>query len=895
MDLKQNRILALYQEWLKYLTQSNNDKALIASNLKRLSYVVQANPNKEANILYINALQKYYEDNKKSSSADLIILQMVNFHYNNFDYKVKNGKSNYQIADSLCDIGLKTSKDSNSIQFFQSIKSIIRSPSLNIEQEKIIPSKEFSKFLVSYSNLNQLYFKLYKVPFTGLKDIILPSIPLKNDQLSKFKLVKSWSDSWTNPVDFKAHSVELKIDPLELGRYYIVASNKEKIDESSSQKGGFFLVSNLATFQFHDLGNQSNVVVVDRTKGNPISEAKVIFFSNQRIRYDQPPKIEINSTKTTNADGKVEISTKEYLQYYVTKGKDIYTDDIGVSESYENHESEYTSLHYFLDRSIYRPGQTVYFKILAVNSGGQLVYPKIAPNKTFEISLKNANYQEVSSISVKTNSFGSASGSFVLPKSGLNGGYTLESKQGSQYFQVDEYKRPNFEVTFDTLKKAYKLNDEIEVKGKVQSYNGIALESNIKYRINRQNYFPWFLRWYSWRPELNSNEQIDFGSTRSNEKGEFTIKFKAKESKDEHSKNTIQQFNIEVDATDLNQETHSNTQSISLSNKQIFINSDLKPYINPNQDSINIEVKNISGVNLEASIKLKIYSLKSPKKYLRKRLWAQPDILRFEKNEFVKLFPYDVFTNEDQMENWPDGKLVFEKSFNNVYNTRIPIADFKLNEGSYKFEIEASEKNGNKDTLKQFTTVISEKSKFNSINPEVTYSANRIEPNSSLLINFLAINEPYNIYYRLNSRFVKSKNWNKVSNLNSITYKVKDEDRGGLDFRGICILKNRVYNFSKRIEVPWSNKELKIESLSFRDKLLPGQNEEWTFKISDRSNSKDKVELLASMYDQSLDQILMHQWNFNILPSNYSNIDFYTNSISTFPWNELKYYESRYG
>lgn len=889
MDSLKNHVLLLYQTWLKHLQGHKNEKAFINANLKRLQYEFQIYNNESATEQYYNALKEFYHSYDYSSNSEFILVDLIKLVYNSSDFKIYKNKNNFQIVDSLCNQGLKFAKDSQCIQYMNGAKSQIRVKTLTIEQEKIIPSKEYSKIKLSFSNLNTLYFKLYKVPFTGLKDLQLPFSEIKKSQLTQFNLLKTWKEEWKNIDDFKQHSIELKIDPLELGRYYIVASNNVDIDLSEVKSAGFFLVSNIATFQIADAGKASEIIVVDRKKGNPIAKANVFCFQAKRENYAEPAKLLLKEKKITDKNGIVNIASNEFLQYYVTNGKDIYTDESGIAQAYGFRESEYYEYSFYLDRSIYRPGQTVYFKAYAIQRTQSNSYPNILTNKAFTVTLRNSNYQEIGSLKLKTNEFGTAHGSFVLPKTGLNGTFQLETSHGSHGFQVEDYKRPGFEIVFDTLNKSYSLNDEVEIKGKVISYNKIPLAAKLKYTVQRQNFFPWMDYSFKGISSFENLIQIDNGSIESNDKGEFSIKFKAKESSDIQLKKSIQQFAIKVDATDQNQETQSNTFQLQLSHKKLYIQSDLKPFVGNSKDSFHINVKNIAGNNVQASLHIRVSELESPNRYLKKRLWEAPDIQLYSYKEFNKYFPNDVFANEDEIKNWKESKLIFEKSYPSGVEFDQKLAEMNLKDGFYSIWILAKDSYGNEDSLNLFTNSAELNSHFNATQPSLYCASNSVEPGETVDYFPMVIHQDYFFYYRLSSKASSMSSWQHVEKLSPLHYKIKEEDRGGIVFSGIGIFQNRVYEFNHSLEIPWSNKKLQIESKSFRDKLLPGQNEEWTFKITNSQKSKEKFEVLASMYDQSLDQILAHQWNFDIFPRYYNRYSFQHNTVAVFSWNNINY------
>lgn len=877
-DVNKHPVMELYQKWLTHLVAIKKEKALTLANLNRLQYSISISRNPDKYKNYGNALNTYFEENKKFPTSGLILQHLISYKlsHNHED------QNQYITIDSLCNYGIENYKDSLFLNYYNFIKQEIRKVSLHCISESATPAKEYSKILVKFRNIDEVLFKIYKIPFSGIKDIQREEEIKNLKSLEKHKILKSWVENWKTPADFMEHSIEIKIDPLDVGKYLIVAMRNQKSSDQIGLAYSYFFVTNLSSFQYQN-PSESKVFVVDRKSGQAIKDAQVSFFKHKYHRYDQAQELEVIATKKTNAEGFVSCpKSPEYLQYLITKSKDQYYDNAGINHYYNENEHSYTVNHFFTDRSLYRPGQTVYFKFLSVTNNSNGSYPKLNTNKQFLVRLRNANYQEVGQIKVKTNEFGSSSGSFILPKSGLTGNFQIETEYGGASIQVDEYKRPNFEVKFDSIKQTYKLGDQVKIAGKALTYNGIPVESaKVKYRIKRESFqFPWYRRWM-FIPHTGE-ELITSGTTTTNSDGEFTIDFKAE--KKLNSEINSFTFSIEVDITDLNQETQTGTNTITLSDKKLFINYNSKEIVNLDLDSLVIKSVNIAGNPVEAKLKLSIYALKSPDKNLRERFWPSPDIQKYTESEFKKYFPYDVYKNEDKAENFPVLKKVFEKEISNSSLWILKNSELKLKSGSYKIEISASDKNNNLDTIIAYSSMLESKSSFKYFKPAILPSPESLEPGANLNITHLANFESYKVYYFLESFKNKKSAWLSVNKANMLSYKIAEEDRGGMAYGGICILNNRYYRFNQQTEIPWSNKQLNIESVSFRDKLLPGQEETWTFKLKDKFNTKEKYEMLASLYDQSLDQILPHSWNLGIMPQFYNRSSLNSSSIHISNW-----------
>ncbi|MCC6817258.1 MAG: hypothetical protein IT267_12655 [Saprospiraceae bacterium] len=878
-DLHKHSVFSIYSNWLKYLKLKEQSNALVVANLKRLEYAYHYSDNKNKLEHYITSLEDYYKSLIHHPSGEIVLrkLMVVKMQF------TEEANQNFVEIDSLCDTGIKMYKDSVTINFLSGIKNELRRPELSCIQESAILPKEYSKFLLQYKNLNEIYLRIYKVPLIGINDLNIHFEQLDETILKKFILIKSWKDDWQSPVDFKMHSVELAINPLTTGRYFILASDSKNLENASVKSGSIFFVTNLAGFQYSNK-NVSKIFVVDRKKGTPIKGAKVHFFKQNYDLYDQKNNYVSVATEITNKEGSVVAQSSNYnLQYYLSKGNDHFYENSSVNRVYSNGSNIYKQDYFFTDRAIYRPGQTIYFKLLSLNQNSNGTYPNLNKKKDIEVSLRNANYQEIGKLNLRTNNFGSASGSFVLPITGLNGAFQITTNHGGASIQVEEYKRPNFEIVFDTLTETYKLGDQIQLKGTVKTFNGIPIKSDkIKYKVKLYlNEFP-FYRYSYFNQE--PPQIIESGNTNSNEKGEFSISFDTKPSLSNNDSNLSYTFAIEVEATDLNQETQSGETRLNLSPKDLFIQSNGGKLIDLNTDYLTVKTTNFINQLVRCDLNVSIYTLKAPDRVYKSRLWSKPDIQKFTEDEFRKLFPDDLYMNEDLPENWKTEKLVFNKEYKNESELTLNLKKLGLLPSDCKIIIVAKDEKDNQDTLTIYTTLINEKSISLIHQPSVFLNSSKTQPEEELRILHFKTELPYYVYYSLHSLQNEKTGWLNVSKQSVVSYKVLENDRGGIQYKGICHLNNRRYSFIQTAEVPWNNKILSIESVSFRDKVLPGDKEKWAFKIKDSINSSEKYEVLASMYDQSLDQIKSNPWNFNILPVLYSNVNLSSQAITTNYW-----------
>lgn len=360
----------------------------------------------------------------------------------------------------------------------------------------------------------------------------------------------------------------------------------------------------------------------------------------------------------------------------------------------------------YLDRAIYRPGQNVFFKaVLTQGTNGEI---KVLPNLLVKINVDDPNSNTIKTIELKTNEFGSISGEFTIPKNGLTGDYRIDIDEPDNYendsyyneikkthpiwdedgidtdyftFKVEEYKRPKFEVSFDKTNKSYKLNELVAISGKAKSYNGSTISNaTVNYTINRIDYNKFKNRYSN-----DTTEQI-ISSTKTDDKGNFTIEFNAITDKNHTtSDKIIYQYNIVANVTDISGETQSGSTSLKVGNQSTIlylkidkkIRTDKKAILTFSSTNLNQEFKPVNG-------EIKIYFLNPFSNKFIPREFSVPELPTISREEFEKLFPYEIY-NHDLDKNLQE-KLIYTKKVSTLKDKSLAL-DFIKNYKSGKYKV----------------------------------------------------------------------------------------------------------------------------------------------------------------------------------------------------------------
>lgn len=787
-------------------------------------------------------------------------------------------------AMELCDAIIAHFPNSVAAEKSKALKAQILMTTLNITIENLLPTQQNALALIQYTNINELNFNIYKLTKSQLETF--NNTHREEDQIKFIKSLKAnnaWTSTLKNELDYQRHSTEIVIPKLDNGHYLVVASPKTVSEGNFAFKT--IQVTNIA------LVNKSNkdkefFQVINRTNGQPLVGAKVLL--NYQESYNSS---KISKTETTDKNGEISITKTKNRLYNLNievqhLAEVAHFNNYYVNTYYGNDDEKETDFNAFLftDRSIYRPGQLVYFKgILMKTDGGK---SEVIANQNVDAILYDVNYQEIKTLELKTNEYGSIAGEFILPSNGLTGQFNIQLETDNfdlysvTYFSVEEYKRPKFETKFNPVTETFKVNDSVTVKGTALAYAGSNItNAKVVYRVHRNVQYP---SWYFWRrPWFNSEPQeITFGESTTNDKGEFEITFKAIPDDSVDKKGLpIFSYEITADVTDINGETRSANTTVNVGYHAMTasILVDAKIDKNKKDPKLSIDTKNLNGEFVPAKGSVKIYKLQAPSMVLRPRPWSAPDYQVMTKEEFKNLFPNEAYDNEHNPDTWEKGQLVFDKNFDTETSKTLDLGNIKKwDSGQYIIVLESKDKFDQlvKDETK--TVLFSDEDKTLADNAlfSVTTNKSSFQPNENVVLTFgsSAENMTVTVDVEKDQKVINTYIIPLSNNKKSISIPVTKDDVGGFAVHYSYAVFNSFQAGTETISVPYPSTDLEIETLTFRDKLQPGTDETWRFKIKGPKGDKVSAELLASMYDASLDQFQPHTWSFNPIqkPAYYS-------------------------
>ena len=671
---------------------------------------------------------------------------------------------------------------------------------------------------------------------------------------------KDFSRNYYGRPDYEEVKDSIEIGGnLPLGAYLMeVTSDNTGI----APQRELFYVSNLAVMIQQLPDDKHRYVVVNATDGQPIAGAKIELYDQ---RYDFKTKKDkrlVHARLTTdengeayfkNVDGEVLISTNNDK---FTPARDIY---LSRTRYYEKKDNE-TKYQVYTDRALYRPGQKVHASAISYTVKKGL--DASVPGKSMELKfvLSDANWKQVAEQKVTTDEYGTASVDFELPKEGKTGQYSISvNGTASEYFRVEEYKRPTFEITFPKVNEKYTWGDTVVVKASAKTYAGVPVQgAKVEYQVTRRNQLWWW-------GAGSAGQLVKTDSCVTREDGTFDVEIPLEASlsgKDETDMSNFMRiarfFNFEVSAivTDISGESHEGVMSLPLGTKPTILTVNLPKRIETDSlKTVTFAYRNASGMPISSRLKYRI-----------------------DKGE------------------WKDAEA----------NAPVSIKEYASSASSslvWKSGVHQLEAICGTDTLQQKFTLFSMKD-THPVEPttEWYYQTAKTFPRDGKPV-YIQVGSSENgahIVYSIiaGNKLLEKGAWELGDSIVTLPFTYKEEYASGIVLNYSFVKQGKCYTRMMSIARPLPEKKLNIAWKTFRNRLTPGQKEEWTLKITTPDGKPAKAQLMSVLYDKSLDQIAPHFWNFSLgfyqsLPDCYweDNLTFrslYLNGV--YP---TKYYDER--
>lgn len=837
----------LYEKLLDFDLKNNYTKAYYDNRISQLGYITDKNYDD------YSKLAEECPDNELVAKIKIRQIEYLTY------------KRDYVEAKRLCDVTMSLLEKNHPLyKQCEEFLTTLTKKSVAVQLNSVCVSGQTIPVGLTYRNTTEAKYKLYKVSSNEFVSLSQLDNEKLIDALLGKELVTESTVNLPYETDYDEHSTLIALPALHYGIYYLVFSNNNSFDDKENLIFVPFQVSDLAFFNL-ETDDCLNLYVVNRETGQPMNNVRAHFsernYSYKTKSYERKDMGESVSDKNGYIAAPITKNNRYFIDLY--HGEDTLM-STGLFDFYKNHVNPNISIQsrIFTDRAIYRPGQTVQFSCIVFRGNSKI--SEVVPDYETYICFEDPNMQTIDTLRLTTDEYGMISGSFTIPTDRVNDYYYLIGEHNSMYVQVEEYKRPTFEVTFESPEKEYKIGDSVTVSGKVAALSGFGLDNvEFKYQIVRKTYFPF--RFWDWAPYYVDDETISLGESTTAVDGTFNISFELKPSSDVSVVN-IPQYNYEIEVTATNKQGETqrgsfrivatyNKYNISLSNNDETIDiNDL--------NNLMVNVTNVNGKPASTKVEYKIFRINDIDKYPR-------DLGDFDRKILSDVLLKVYFPKFDYYSKENITKDIVYQGVIDVNGEVQLLQDKKLTPAQYIVELRSAD-----DTLSAFSVkyvVYDVKSKKMPYKTMCWTTIDKISAQPGETINYYVGSSEKNVsalvMVKNGKKILKSERINLNNGINKFSYKVKEEDRGRLDFQVALVRYNTEMRHIDYVVVPFDNMMLDLTLNTKRNKVLPGSEETWSVTVKDYKGKPMKVPVFAVMYDAALDNLASLNWSFNTLPS----------------------------
>ncbi len=871
------KAIRLYQDLIRFHQADDDRSALLDADLLRLAFGNNKAFGEEKTARYKAALKRFSD---KFADHEISARAM-------FDWaSAVHSEGDWVEARRIAQQGLARFPDSVGGRRCYNLIQQIQARSSQVSTERVW-NQPLPTIDVRYRNVTKVYFRAVKFDFEGYVKSNRWGPEQFDDNQRKALLaqppVKVWSADLPATEDFQER-VQPLAAPADLppGSYYLIASHNEPFNDTDNQVSfAEFWVSDLALVVRVRQGE--GVVegfVLNAVSGEPLAGATVRAWhrgNNNQIFAIDPTKTDQNGL--FRFDG----TNRNAMIFHAAHG-DQALSSINYFYSYRNNNTvrPYERTVFFTDRSLYRPGQTIHYKGICLAVDHKADNYKTIPGRNLTVIFADVNGKEIERISHRTNDYGSFNGSVTAPRDRLMGRMSIRvdgEPSGAAQVSVEEYKRPKFQVSLDAPKEAARLNGEVKLQGKATAYTGATIDgAKVRWRVVRQVRYPVWWYWRCWwmPPQPGANQEIAHGTAMTAANGTFDVQFTARPdlSVAEESEPTFN-YTIYADVVDTTGETRSAQRSVNVGYTALAATlsadewqTDEKPV------EISVRTTTLDGEGQAAKGVLKVYKLKQPDKVERGPL-AGRDYPAYRGGKMSLADPPKP--DPSNPNSWPLGEVVFEEA-DTTDAAGNAKAFVKLPAGIYRAKLEIKDRFGQSITAELPLQVLDpDAGKLNLKLPNLVASPpSTLEPGQEFLAVWGSGYDSARAFVEIEHRGKLLQSFWTEPGATQWTVKqpIDQSMRGGFTFRTTMVRENRAYLHAEHVDVPWSNKNLTLKWEHFVSKLEPAQKETWTAIISGPDARQAAAEMVAALYDASLDAYLPHNWpaGFGVFRSDRSNL-----------------------
>ncbi|MGE5682030.1 MAG: alpha-2-macroglobulin family protein [Bacillota bacterium] len=855
------------------LNTNSSKKSLAQIDVMRLNYIHGICSREDKDSLSLSTLKKSALRSQDINESAVYWLKLSeNYKIFSDDNTLSGTKSFVLNAMAICDSMLKVNLVPDEAIKFKILKNKILEKSLSFNCQQIVAAEKPFGVLFDHQNVDTVFLSI--IPMNSENKKLLEKNTDKIDSIySMLKDVTSFTSVLRSSKDYLGHTTEVTLPKLKAGSYMLLASDNKKYEcNSGIVSHSEFCVSNIALLT-KDYNGQFELIVTNRSTGNPEKDVNIGVYVYKRYHLVSNLQYILDSTLTTNENGQAVIKSNYHiLKLILSKDSDtLVVNDFYESSKIRVDSSTIEKTFLFTDRSIYRPGQKLFFNGLKIAVNQKDETSSVVAGNLVKVTLYEANRQALKEIEIKTNEFGTVSGEFDIPLGRNNGQWRISAEGTSEYFRVEEYKRPQFEVTLDPQNKNIALNDTVTVSGKAATFSNAPLSNaSVNYTVTR--YKEMFYRSYLSQDRQNQTN-IASGKILTDNNGNFSIKFTAQPGKNNIDKNIVYSYTVNVTVTDATGETHEIQKDLKAGYKDLFLNSDMEGILNSEDNkAIKFSASNIDGLPTEAKVNAVIYRLEMPQYTLVKRPWSKPEYsTSVDPEADLQALPDSTrYIDEYPITDWKKLDTVFSRQITLKGDSLIFLNEKRSwKPGKYLLVLSAAGKNAETKFEKYFD-LFSPAAKTTPANTPLLVNVLTpvVKQGSSVSIAAGTSLKEIKVFYEIETQYgFKHKTWiSLLKGQTILNLPVDSTIRGEIALHFVTVYENKIYSSIAKVLIQKPETKLNIAFESFRNKILPGSHENWKLKIKMPDSTNAHAQMMAAMYDISLDAFINHNWYLNLYP-----------------------------
>lgn len=835
-------IRTIFGSLLNYHLKQGNNAAYLALKLKEGKF---ASGNFMGRIWHDprdSQSLKFLEDLLTKAKGTIIypdiLVEMAALYRNGYlpdiDLKTRQIKA-FELAEQASKLPGELSADNA-----RSLMKEILTKSLSINIRAYEATGKPIEFYFSYKNIDSLYLGIYRIPVDARY-----RLDLSQQQYGRFlkqhRAERSWSIGFKDPKDYLDHSFQDYMEPLPVGKYVMIVRDRPLADTAFNEymsAYAVFQVTGMTVRRRTLAANQEQYQVLSSVTGRPLKGAQV----KQMVHRQNESGHREATLDQTDENGFALPQPYQYISYsYIISGQDTIV--LSNNESWYGDRKPQKRVIFYTDRSIYRPGQTIFFKGLSFTE--QVGKSQLLLNDSVAVSFLDVNGQEIQQASFVTNEYGTFHGSFLIPQGKLNGYMSIRTKNGdgSISVRVEEYRRPTFEVTFDRLRPRYKPNDTITIKGRATAFAGYAISgATVSFRARK------------------SGKDIAKGTVMTAGDGSFSFKIYIKDEEQDD-------YDIYADVTDITGETRSANTYLTAGKDRIslFASAPDELFLGNMADSIKVVTSGIDPLVSKPVLNGKLYRLKKPVGNLRggNIFEVAPENYRLEKNAYEEKFPYRSYGQDEKVSNWPAEETNVQFTVDpDGGSGSLKFRQQDLAPGYYKAVFTATGSSGDTARKEHLVRIFHQQpDSILRLSEWLVRQQNGIKTNEQAIFRVAGPSGAMVWYEVCREGKPPESKWITVDEQQQLIKisPLPGESQLSIQFR--MFFDGREYQSNQNVYIIDPRQELDVRYLTFRDHLQPGQKETWKIQLTNKAGEKQQAELMTTLYDAALDKLRQHYWD----------------------------------